>query len=246
MKSKTILNCRLRVAARHKSAFTLTEILVVLGILAIVMAVLLPILFGVREKARSASCLSNMRQLSLGLTLYAQDADGYFPTHVEAAKVSTPDWDQEIRPYVHNREVFHCPSCPVPDTYAGDPNVLAAGYALNGDVSGAYDGSHPSVTDVAVRFPTSTVTLCEVGYWNGPGQGQTSVTTVTNAPEDGSGLPPGAHYIGQAGGLRHQGGSNYGFADGHAHWYQPEQVTGHVLKDGIVIGNTGKSPSFAL
>lgn len=247
MKSKTVLNCHhVRGVGGYRSAFTLTEMLVVLGILAVVMAILLPVLFGAREKARGATCLSNMRQLSLGLTLYAQDSDGYFPTHVEASKVATPDWDLQVLPYAHDRGVFHCPSCPVPASWVTGPYSVTEGYALNSDISGAYDGNHPSVTDTSVRFPSSTVTLCEVSYQNGPGPGDMSVTSATDVPEDGSGLPPGASYIGQAGGLRHQGGSNYTFADGHSHWYRPNQISGIIMKDGVILGNTGESPSFAL
>ncbi|MEI6433019.1 MAG: prepilin-type N-terminal cleavage/methylation domain-containing protein, partial [bacterium] len=60
---------------RKRGAFTLIELLVVIAIIAILAAILFPVFAQARERARQASCLSNMRQLSLAFLMYAQDYD---------------------------------------------------------------------------------------------------------------------------------------------------------------------------
>lgn len=61
---------------RKANAFTLIELLVGSAIIAILAAILFPVFAQAREKARSASCLSNMKQLGLALNMYQQDYDG--------------------------------------------------------------------------------------------------------------------------------------------------------------------------
>ena len=62
-----------------KSKFTLIELLVVIAIIAILAALLFPVLQKVKEQAHSSQCMSNMRQISLGLLSYTNDYNGYFP-----------------------------------------------------------------------------------------------------------------------------------------------------------------------
>ena len=67
------------VMRRLVSGFTLIELLVVIAIIAILAALLLPALAAAREKARRASCLSNLRQMAIALESYTSDYNGYFP-----------------------------------------------------------------------------------------------------------------------------------------------------------------------
>ncbi|HOS93212.1 MAG TPA: prepilin-type N-terminal cleavage/methylation domain-containing protein, partial [Armatimonadota bacterium] len=62
-----------------RRGFTLIELLVVIAIIAILAAILFPVFAKAREKARQASCLSNVKQMSLSLDRYTHDADECLP-----------------------------------------------------------------------------------------------------------------------------------------------------------------------
>ena len=65
---------------RHTRAFTLVELLVVIGIVAVLIAILLPVLGKARAQANRVACLSNIKQLGAAILMYCNDNDGYFPT----------------------------------------------------------------------------------------------------------------------------------------------------------------------
>ena len=99
---------------------------------------------------------------------------------------------------------------------------------------------------MTVPFPVTTVALCEVGFRSGPGKDDVSFSTATNTPDTTDDLKLGETCFGPPGALRHQGGSNYAFVDGHVRWYRPDQVAGaEDAVNGVLLGNNGSAPTFA-
>lgn len=91
-----------------RKAFTLIELLVVIAIISILAAILFPVFARARENARRASCLSNLKQIGLGVMMYVQDYDERFPYYYYPTEGDT--WIDVIQPYVKSKQVFHCPS----------------------------------------------------------------------------------------------------------------------------------------
>ncbi len=95
-----------------RSGFTLIELLVVIAIIAILAAILFPVFAQAREKARGTSCLSNEKQITLGLLMYIQDYDESFcPCAFGQGTAGAPYtvWDMMIQPYIKNQQIFVCP-----------------------------------------------------------------------------------------------------------------------------------------
>src|SRR5262245_43129718 len=91
-----------------KQGFTLIELLVVIAIIAILAAILFPVFAQARESARTISCLSNKKQLTLAHLMYAQDFDETVcPTAITNAG---PYWPLMVLPYIKNTGVYGCPS----------------------------------------------------------------------------------------------------------------------------------------
>jgi prepilin-type N-terminal cleavage/methylation domain-containing protein/prepilin-type processing-associated H-X9-DG protein len=97
--------------SRKPRGFTLIELLVVIAIIAILAAILFPVFAKAREAARSSSCKSNLKQITLGWQMYAQDNDELtIPIRVGGAGSLAFRWNEIIQPYLKNQNVLYCPS----------------------------------------------------------------------------------------------------------------------------------------
>ncbi|MES2460663.1 MAG: DUF1559 domain-containing protein [Armatimonadota bacterium] len=108
------------ISSRTRRGFTLIELLVVIAIIAILAAILFPVFAQAREKARQSSCLSNEKQIGLGLMQYQQDNDETYPqayyyknntgTTNGGSSGGYVHWSVLLNPYVKNEGIYLCPS----------------------------------------------------------------------------------------------------------------------------------------
>src|SRR5262245_52088277 len=99
--------------SKELRAFTLVELLVVIGIIAVLIAILFPALNRAMAKAREVNCLSNARQLAIGVMMYVNEFKGTFPPSADySAPTSEPSrvWTIKVLPYVKNSQVYICPA----------------------------------------------------------------------------------------------------------------------------------------
>ncbi|GAB4462668.1 MAG: hypothetical protein OHK0029_29920 [Armatimonadaceae bacterium] len=136
-----------RPLSTKRNAFTLIELLVVIAIIAILAAILFPVFAQAREKARQASCLSNMKQMALAVLMYAQDYDEANPMASGYAGQSNwwdASWVTMTQPYIKNIGIFRCPS----DSAALTTGWVREGisYSINAYVDGFWEGKYGATT----------------------------------------------------------------------------------------------------
>jgi prepilin-type N-terminal cleavage/methylation domain-containing protein/prepilin-type processing-associated H-X9-DG protein len=189
-----------------RRGFTLIELLVVIAIIAILAAILFPVFAKAREKARQTSCLSNVKQIELGMLMYAQDYDETFPRgsgYVAPATIIATygEWYIEITPYVKNTEIYNCPSARYTVIYSGGTNSNALGYGVAYTRNLQIDRTAMG----AVTEPASVVHMMDGSnnYSRLKCPGLSTTCSWTNY---------GWSYN------RHNDGCNYSFLDGHAKW----------------------------
>jgi prepilin-type N-terminal cleavage/methylation domain-containing protein/prepilin-type processing-associated H-X9-DG protein len=205
-----------------KRGFTLIELLVVIAIIAILAAILFPVFAKAREKARQTSCLSNVKQIMLAQLQYCQDYDEKFSTNsyaLPSGQVSVPDF---LTPYCKNTQIFVCPSDSTLVPTLGNSWVSPGGYSWN---QAAYDlgGSY-----LLYCCPLASITvpaqIIVIGDGNGPWGVQVLgayLFSTLNPMELGEQTAGQGHFR-----ARHNGGSNFGFVDGHAKWLALTAISG--------------------
>ena len=193
-----------------RRGFTLIELLVVIAIIAILAAILFPVFARAREKARQTSCLSNVKQIALGVMMYAQDYDERLPYRYlnsgVGGSIQYPGggtsggmiWPMPVYPYVKNITLFDCPS----DPYKWSGNYT--GHQCYG-ISNHIDGRMLA----QLEKPAETILLADA-YEEGYSQ---SYYVQRNVVMHSSGV------IRSIIPDRHNEGANFGLADGHAKWH---------------------------
>lgn len=157
-------------------AFTLIEILVVIAIISIIAAILFPAFAGAREKARQATCESNLRQLGLGLAEYTQDYDEKYPCGLMRFFPVGVGWGGQIYAYVKSAGVYHCPDDPTTDharkLAQNGETILCKpiSYAINANLSSVsslydqYDAPIGINCNLSMlTAPAKTIELYEIG-----------------------------------------------------------------------------------
>jgi prepilin-type N-terminal cleavage/methylation domain-containing protein/prepilin-type processing-associated H-X9-DG protein len=194
-------------------AFTLIELLVVIAIIAILAAILFPVFAQAREQARKTTCLSNLKQLGIGMMMYATDYDDQaVPWNLRLNNKNLYDangvslsWDRLIQPYVKSNAVLACPS----DTGSTKPVLPGIGlvirsYTYPGSLGGGWCNWTPPRAMPTVTQPSMTIMLIErdnCGYVKGGGQWEWC--SVNDSEGEIA--------------WRHNRQSNVLYADGHAH-----------------------------
>jgi prepilin-type N-terminal cleavage/methylation domain-containing protein/prepilin-type processing-associated H-X9-DG protein len=188
----------------EKKGFTLIELLVVIAIIAVLAAMLLPVLAKAKEKGRQTSCINNVRQQTLAVLMYA-DENGDFlpPTAYDDANDNEVDWPVLLDPYLNYVAKIHL--CPT------DRNSQTNSYGLNEltfvDLT---DDDHPPLTRLASFHSTSTTIMQgDVGTEDDfvtQRPDTLKLTAPDTALNDAEDARPS---------IRHSGRCDLGFMDGH-------------------------------
>ena len=220
---------------KSRRGFTLIELLVVIAIIAILAAMLLPALAAAKQRAWTIACNSNLHQLGLGLRMYADENNEFYPEsggsiawNTIDAGTQKPGWMQQIFSYVGTTNVYHCP--------ANKLLPLASQSLFNyfNGARAAYIASDPvhphfaAVKGTRIAFPTAYVL---------------SGDTLDFQPDDCDKDDYSQNCVGgPANGLpwedwqAHSKGQNILFADGHSKWFRGYDTNEMTFRYDIMSG----------
>jgi prepilin-type processing-associated H-X9-DG protein len=217
------------------------ELLVVMGIIALLIAMLLPVLNVARESARSAACSANLRQLQLASLLYAGDNHGYLPpAHLDYVTTNLHRWhgtratseapfdftSSELRRYLQTPEIKKCPSF---EFVERGFEASAGGYGYNDHYLGSSiedDGWSDDAVNrpaklASIRKPAETIAFADAAMaW----LNVIEYSFLEPPLVGGSPSSPSIHF-------RHRGRANVVWLDGHVtsarmEWTYPTNVYG--------------------
>lgn len=214
--------------------FTLIELLVVITILALLMGLLFPVLHQAREQGRDVACRSNMRQIGLAATFYADHHDLYIPRSAEWQGDVKP-WFQLFMPFLAQKpagddyrtvEIFRCPSYP-----DKEQSVCFVVNGWGGQTRGDYRAQRLPTKLTDCHRPAFTIYLAD----NEDGPWRTIIRSATDRdvtrcdvfyPEhlpssDSQDIVRGRR-VARA---RHKNGCNVLFLDWHVAWMAADEMT---------------------
>ncbi|MDD2706614.1 MAG: DUF1559 domain-containing protein [Verrucomicrobiae bacterium] len=182
--------------------FTLVELLVAVSILMLLMGLLFGALKGVRERGRQIQCMNNLKQLSLAMTSYAEENDGFLPLYRASSTSPYVRWFDAMYKYYGMPKILKCPSDKTPDGPASFPENasssqrLGCSYGINWYVSGT---GNPHRCDEVQRL-ADFLLIADGAYWSYIDR----TTLVCEGEPAASGVEP-----------RHGGRFNVLWLDGH-------------------------------
>jgi prepilin-type N-terminal cleavage/methylation domain-containing protein/prepilin-type processing-associated H-X9-DG protein len=212
----------------RRHAFTLIELLVVIAIIAILAAILFPVFAQAREKARTTTCQSHIRQVGLGVLMYLQDWDEIFPPVYVDAAGKRQVWVDFIQPYVKNIQMFRCPSATSAKRFWFSPSGVSSNYCMPMNNHLFTEGwANPQKLPAFGRAAERLMILDGIDFWThycpldlgkdcyDPKRTPAIYACrLSNDKTDwGAGVP-----------IWHQEGANACFVDGHVKWMKGDKL----------------------
>ncbi|MBT3379277.1 MAG: DUF1559 domain-containing protein [Lentisphaerae bacterium] len=222
--------------------FTLIELLVVIAIIAILAAMLLPALQQARGKALQSGCQGNLKQLSLGITMYADDHDEHYPKWmgwnggtVNQTANQQYRWSINVAPYVGDaKETFKCPGrgsssskWTMPTGWGIQINYGLGGIGGYNPPAGAGGNTNDwpnSLTQAKIKSPDKFVAVADSSH----AEDAQSQYRIAYALKCRTGCTAADRLVTNA---VHSGGSDIGFVDGHVEY----------LKSKVIIASWGRT-----
>lgn len=230
---------------RQRKAFTLVELLVVIGIIAILIAILMPSLQRARDQAARTQCMSNLRQLTIAWLQYATE----HKFHIMSSNTGDPDlyadWigagntnaaieQGKLWPYVNAHNVYHCP---------GDTGFHLWTYSISNFMNGeVQSGGFPPIKNLnQVKHSSETFVFTEENDYRNDANGYNQNSFMILAPTAGTKLGQEGNWIDFPANFHK--GCTISFVDGHAIYFQfSDQRTGKIKAPGA---STPNNPDLA-
>ena len=205
---------------KFNKGFTLIELLVVIAIIGILAGILLPVLSRARESARKTQCMSNIKQIGMGLIMYANENNEQFPSST-TAPLAMQSLSLLYPDYVSDSRTFNCPS----DTFVTNAtqNETSTDMANNAafgqdDCSYGYDYTHTQADDADVALVADR-----------PSTGSGTTNIDQNSPNHGGTYNSGSN---DSAGR----GQNVVYVDGHVE-FVTSPLAGWYASDGTTRDN---------